>query len=300
VVRSTVGTTELDSCLRCRGALEVITRHRSERSSAADDYRNAWALPLSQHGAISLAAVGALLTFLHWLLESAGAGGTFALMPIVAFLFVGVWFGWFFQVIRSTSMGRDPFEVPDFRDFSVDVVLPAARALFALSFIWGIPLVLFLREQTHDGFPVHGLWRLVFFGYAFAYAPIAMLLASVDHAGFTLNPVAGAAFAVRLGRPYWETLVGLAPVAIAEALVLKLGDTGVLQHLPLVGAWLLQTLVLYPAFIAAYLLGRLLYLRGDRLGYGRDEDYRVPLLGDVAPRGNREASAPAASSGVKR
>ena len=40
---------------------------------------------------------------------------------------------------------------------------------------------------------------------------------------------------------------------------------------------------LYAAIIAARIYGSVLYVRGYRVDYGRHEDYRVPLLGDLQP-----------------
>ena len=46
-----------------------------------------------------------------------------------------------------------------------------------------------------------------------------------------------------------------------------------------------MTAGLYAPFVAAGILGNLLYLHGEVLDWGRSEEYQVPLLPGVEPRG---------------
>ena len=280
VVRTQVKETEFDACGRCGGAVRVLTRHRAEQSPFGAELLRAGRLPFGREGLISLFVTGGALGLLGWMMDAT----FFAMKPFAALLLAGVGFGWFFHVVRATANGGHPFEAPDFRDFFADVIAPCARGLFALSFVWGIPLLLYF-ERGARLFTTRE--AIAFAIYAWLYVPIAMLLAAIDDSGWSLNPVVAALQAWRLGRGYLVLLAALAPAELIEWLLWSFQDAGGLDRFGVLGAWIMNAALLYPLFVAAYLLGKSLYLHGDRLDYGRPEDYQVPVLEGVAPRGTR-------------
>jgi hypothetical protein len=285
VVRSQVGAmaTEYDGCTECGGPVELLTRHRAEKSPFAAEVPRAFRLPLGREGVLSLVLTGGVVGLLRWMTEAT----FFAMKPFAALVAVGVLFSWFFHVVHAASIGADPFEVPDFRDFFTDVVEPGARALFALSFVWAIPLVLYFVRTGE----ILTRWEsIAFWLYAWAYAPIALLFAAIDHEGWSLNPVVGGFQIRRLGREYWVLVAAMVPVGLAEWVIWAIAEASWFDRLGLIGAWVASAALLYPLFVAAYLLGKLLFLHGDRVEYGRADDYRVPLLEGVTPRGTRPSA----------
>jgi hypothetical protein len=98
----------------------------------------------------------------------------------------------------------------------------------------------------------------------------------------TVNPVVLVSYAVKLGRDYL-LLVGFCLCAVAAALALQtavhvIAGTGFLSRLPS------NLLTLAVAFVAFRAIGLLVRARGDDLGYGHEEFYLVPVLGDAQPR----------------
>jgi len=55
--------------------------------------------------------------------------------------------------------------------------------------------------------------------------------------------------------------------------------------IPFLPRWVAEMVSLYPTFIAARVLGTLLFVRGEALDWGCAEEYQVPVLAGVQPRG---------------
>jgi len=110
------------------------------------------------------------------------------------------------------------------------------------------------------------------------------LIASALNTPFpvTANPVVLVGYALKLGRDYL-LLVGFCLCAAVAALALQIAvhmiaGTGFLSRLPI------NFLTLAVAFVAFRAIGLLVRARGDDLGYGHEEFYLVPVLGDAQPR----------------
>jgi hypothetical protein len=98
----------------------------------------------------------------------------------------------------------------------------------------------------------------------------------------TVNPVVLVSYAVKLGRDYL-LLVAFCICAAAATLALRtavhlIAGAGFLSRLPN------NVLTLAVAFVAFRGIGLLVRARGDDLGYGHEEFYLVPVLGDAQPR----------------
>lgn len=95
------------------------------------------------------------------------------------------------------------------------------------------------------------------------------------------NPVVLAGYAAKLGRDYFM-LVGFCLLALGAAFV-----TRVAAHLAL-GGFLASAVInvsgVFLAFAAFRGIGLLVRARGSEIGYGGEESYLVPALGDAEPR----------------
>lgn len=112
--------------------------------------------------------------------------------------------------------------------------------------------------------------------------PISLIASSLNTPlVVTMNPVVLVGYALRLGRDYL-LLVAFCLGAAATALLLRsaaqLVAGGILSRLPAN----LMTLVV--AFVAFRAIGLLVRARGADLGYGHEDFYLVPVLGDAEPR----------------
>jgi tetratricopeptide (TPR) repeat protein len=99
-----------------------------------------------------------------------------------------------------------------------------------------------------------------------------------------LNPLLAARMARQLGRDYLliAGALGVLGVVHLGALGLALGLR--LLNLFIISRVLSEALSLVVPFTAAHVVGLLLYVRGDTLGYGAARDYLEPVLGDTGPR----------------
>jgi hypothetical protein len=129
------------------------------------------------------------------------------------------------------------------------------------------------------------LWILAL--SAFVLGPMTTLMAA-SHTSFwqMLNPVLVVAYVGKLGGDYFVALFALLGVGILGGLAtLLFQPLKVLIPVPFVPTLLGAVVEVYFAFVSARMLGLLLYVRGDRVGYGVPSDYETPLLGATEPRG---------------
>jgi tetratricopeptide (TPR) repeat protein len=229
-------------------------------------------------------------------------------IPVVIGL--GIFWGAFFHVIRSTARGERELDTPDYSDIFTDCVSPAVRGFVGMSLLWlpGLLYLLVIKQwdtskplndllETPSFYVTGGLpqldwsqvlgdpvlWLIVLAGAA--YLPMVLLLAAVgQNMVRMLNPLAVIGAARRLGRDFTLTMGALATLTVALLLV-RLVAAGILWlRLPFLAALVAEFITCFVPIIMARVLGLLLYHRGDALGYGLASDYLVPVLGDTRPR----------------
>ena len=241
-----------------------------------------WALgwPLRGSGLVLLVAWG-LLFSLATLLRAGG-------------LVRGLLLAYCFHLTRWTALGHD--DVPgaaDFRGFFEDVVGPLTR--FVLATVWVTAPLVILLWGFHT--PASPIVIAVFVLAGLALVPISFLASAIDTPlRHVINPLLLGAYAVKLGADY---LGLLAFCAVAGGLHFALSvASGYLSNNFLVHLFVNCAQLVFPfAFFRA--LGLLLRARGDDLGWGRPEDYLVPVLGEhVKPEAGHLVSMPGRALGL--
>ena len=293
------------SCGLCQGRVIPILVHRS-RTPLAAQLKEAWRYPFTPSGLMVLAGLGVLLAALRWL-----AIETFLLVKFLPTVIgLGLFWGLFFHVIRSTARGQRELDTPDFSDAFTDCVSPAVRGFVGMSLLWlpGILYLLFVKQwdtrkpfndllETPSFYVTGGLpqldwsqvlwdpvlWLIVLAGAA--YLPMVLLFAAVgQNIVKMLNPLAVIGSALRLGRDFTLTMGALAALAVAMLLVWLVAAGILWLRLPFLSALVAEFITCLVPVIMARVLGLLLYNRGDALGYGTAADYLEPVLGNTRPR----------------
>ena len=248
----------------------------------------AFGFPLGSTGIISLFFVG----FVRALTSYAGTG----MMMVGASAFVlrqGLYWAFIFFIIRSCANGVRRMGVFGFTDLHSDLIAPAIKGILSTAILW-IPAAVYVYLAADSGlaglvtYPVHrdpAVWLLVLLG-AF-YAPMALVAAATDLGlGHILNPIFIGQTIVRVGKDYFVAVVAVGMVLLIGGFVSALiGVALALVPVPFVGRWIAFTIDLYPPFVAAAILGILLYVHGEVLDWGRSEEYYELLLPGVEPRG---------------
>jgi tetratricopeptide (TPR) repeat protein len=298
-------STEYLSCGLCQGRVLPILVHRS-RTPLVAQFREAWRYPFTASGLTVLAGISILLACLRWL-----AIETFLLVKFIPTVIgLGIFWGVFFHVIRSTARGDGELDTPDYSDFFSDCVSPAVRGFVGMSLLWlpGLLYLLFIKQwdtskplndllETPSFYVTGGLpqldwsqvlgdpvlWLIVLVGAA--YLPMVLLLAAVgQNLVRMLNPLAVLGYARRLGRDFTLTMGALAVLTVALLLVWAVAAGILWLRLPFLSALVAEFITCLAPIIMARVLGLLLYNRGDAIGYGLASDYLVPVLGDTRPR----------------
>ena len=297
--------TEYLSCGLCQGRVLTLLVHRS-RVPLTERFRGLWRYPFTLSGIVVLIGLGAMLMVLRWAAES-----TFLLLKFLpTVIWLGVFWGAFFHIIRSTARGEHELDTPDYTEFFSDCVKPALRGLVGTSLLWlpGFIYLFFIKHWdvrkpmdellSSPAFYITGalpqldwsqvlgdpiLWLIVLAGAV--WLPVVLLLAAAGQRRVRcINPLAVIITARRLGGDYLRTLAvlaGLTGVLVLGRLVAA-GFRGL--ELPLLSGWAAELITCIAPFLMARVLGLLLYNRGDALGYGSPSEYLVPILGDTRPR----------------
>ncbi|WP_164017345.1 B-box zinc finger protein [Pyxidicoccus trucidator] len=289
-------TVELVGCGLCGSGASPILAHR-RRTPLAGRLKDAWRYVFTSSGFQVLMAVSLTLAFLSWMTEMVIV--FLKVLPLA--LYGSMFWATFFTLVRDTSRGELELDTPEFIEFFRDGILPGLRGLTAATLVW-VPAILyvgFLRpgstgwstlgliltgDVTPQGLlgdPV--LWGLLVLGVV--WLPQALL---VTAAGMPPTAIINVPRVLRmvqgLGRDYLLTagvlaLLGAAHLALhAVAFGLRALDLFIVSRV------LAEGLTLLVPFTAAHVLGLLLYVRGDSLGYGVDRDYLEPVLGSTRPR----------------
>ena len=289
-------TVELVGCGLCGSGASPILAHR-RRTPLARRLKDAWRYVFTPSGLQVLVAVGLTLAFLAFMLEMV----VIFLKPLPLALYGSMFWATFFTLVRDTSRGEMELDTPEFIEFFRDGIVPGIRGLTASTLVW-MPALLyvgFLRPGNTGwstlGFILTGdamppglmsdpvLWLLLLLGAV--WLPLALLVtaagmppSAIIHVPRVLRMVKG------LGRDYLViagvlALLGVVHLAThAVAFGLRALDLFVVSRV------LAEAVTLIAPFTAAHVLGLLLYVRGDSLGYGADRDYLEPVLGNTRPR----------------
>jgi hypothetical protein len=280
-------TTEFYACGLCGGGADRLMVHRGDIPYARR-LLGAWRY-LVQPGTLQvLVGLSVVLAFFEWLGDIGG------FLPRM--IGRGLFWGSIFAIIRGTARGDRQLEPPDFSDFLSDIVGPAVRGVVATVVVWfpGVFYAIFLAGEDKLGDPI--FWVLMLLGIT--YVPIALLTAAAGSSLLAmLNPLAGFTHMRRLGTDYLLALGALLVLAVPHTLLSMVGGLLRLLDVLMVSRVLAEGLMTVGPFLMAHVLGLLLYVRGDDLGYGMAQDYYEPVLPGVEPLSRPEAfrgSAPAA------
>jgi|GEM_PF-5183543 len=276
-------------CCACGRAAHPITAHRSEAEPFVRRFWDAFAFPLGSTGIISLFFVGLIRALTSYV----GAGSMMGMGAAVFVLRQGLYWAFVFFVIRSCAAGERRMGVFGFTDLQSDIITPAIKGVVSTAILW-IPAVLYIYFAADSGiaglftYPSHrdpAVWLLALLGAL--YVPMALIAAATDLGfGSILNPIFIAKTIFSMGKDYFVAVVAVGVVmGIGNLILVLLGAVLALLPVPFLGRWLAFTFELYPAFVAAGILGILLYVHGEVLDWGRSEEYQVLVLPGVEPRG---------------
>jgi hypothetical protein len=290
------GTASVESCSLCGGRAVALSLHRSHRSYASrlvDSVR----FMLRPSTLMSIVALGAFCTLMGWV------GGLIGWV-----LSAGATWAYLFYVFLSAARGVE-LDVPDFSSLS-DLIRPLIRGFISSSYVWA-PAVLYAvfgrgGEEDVSSTPLllDPIFLLIL-GWGLFYGPIAFMVAATDTSFLhLLNPVALVGWVFKLGGDYFIAL-GVVGVSLGIGFGVEVVG-GLLSgtRLPIVSGLIPETLSLIMPFFMSHVLGLLLYVHGDKVGYGHDPDYYEPVLPGARPQGRlpgkaREPSAPAVRRGAE-
>lgn len=288
-------TVELVACGLCGDAAHPILTHRG-REPLARRLTGAWRYVFTASGLQVLTAVSLVLAALGWLLET-----TIPFLKVLPLALYGSMF-WatFFTLVRDSSRGDTELETPEFTDFFNDGILPGIRGLTAFAAVW-MPAILytaFLRPG-HTGWLGLGviltgenvppellrdpvLWALLLLGVV--WQPQALLVTAAGMPPSAIYNVPAVVRMVRaLGRDYLLTVGVLVLLGVLHLVAHGLAHGLRLLDVVFISRVLAEAVTLVVPFTAAHVLGLLLFVRGDSLGYGLTRDYWVPILGETKP-----------------
>ena len=279
---------QIPICCACGRGVVPIMVHRRDAQPFARRLWRAFDFPLGSTGIISLFFVG----FVRALTSYAGAGsmimgaGAFALRQ-------GLYWAFIFFIIRSVANSERKLGVFGFTDIHSDLIAPAVKGIFATAILW-IPAVIYIYLAAGEGlagiltYPSYrdpAVWLLALLGAL--YAPMALLAAATEMGfGSILNPIFIGQSIMRIGKDYFLAVVVVGMVLLlGGAAAALLGALFMMLPVPFVGRWLALTVGLYAPFVAAGILGHLLWVHGEVLDWGRNADYQTLFLPGVEPRG---------------
>ncbi|MBN1210006.1 MAG: hypothetical protein JXB05_34460 [Myxococcaceae bacterium] len=292
------------TCALCGGVAARLMLHRA-RIPLARRLRSVWRFPFTSTGLPFVLALSTFLALAWW-----GAQATFLLLKFLpAMMYLGAFWAAFFAIVRASAAGARDLEAPDFHDLSTHVIAPALRGLAATAVLW-LPLLLYwiyrhdllesLAPVTEDprfyvdgtadaataprnplGDPV--LWLILAAG--FAYVPMVLILAASGSGMFRmLNPLYVIGGALRLGKDYGVAVGALGVLLIPYVLSKLLASWVLSLNLFLLSRVVAELLITLVPVMMAHVLGLLLYVRGDVVGYGMASDYLEPALPGAQPR----------------
>jgi hypothetical protein len=279
----------MDVCCQCRRGVAPLTIHRAEAIPFWQRVLDAPKYPLGQVGLLSLVGFG----FVRALTSYVGLSSMMMMGAGVFLLRHGLFWAFLFFIIRNSAEGATKMGVLGLRDIQNDVVTPAIKGMLSTALVW-LPAAIYIYVVSDEGIlgilsyeghkdPI--VWLLALAGLV--YAPMALLAGATD-LGFVhiLNPIQIFSFIRRAGRDYFVAVASVTVVLAFGRIVDQFVGGAILSlGIPFLPRWIAETIALYPSFVAARILGVLLFTRGEVLDWGRTEDYLVPVLAGVRPRG---------------
>ena len=260
--------TQIPVCCACGRGVETITVHRSEAQPFSRRLWTAFEFPLGSAGIISLFFVG----FVRALTSYLGASMMY-LYWIALVLRQGLYWAFVFFIIRSVAAGQRRMGVFGFTDLQSDIISPMNKGILATAIVW-LPAAIYIYVASGEG--LGGLlnldsymdptvWLLAVLGAL--YAPMALIAAATDLGyGHILNPIFIAKTIFHMGKDYFLAVLAIALVLLLVGGIAALLGAGLaLLPIPFVGRWLSFSAELYAPFVAAGILGNLLYLHGELL-----------------------------------
>jgi hypothetical protein len=267
----------------------AISTHRAQALPFAQRLLDAPGFPLGATGILSLVMLGGIRALTSYV----GMSSMLMMGAGVFLLRQGLFWAAVFFIIRSSAEGARKMGVLGLRDIQSDVVTPAIKGLLSTALLW-LPAAVYIAAVsdggvlgilTYEGHKDPVVWGLGLLGAV--YAPMALLAGATDLGfAYVLNPIRIFSFITRMGRDYFVTVFAVAVVLVFGRLVDHLLGL-VLAHVnvPFVPRWVGATVSLYAPFVAARVLGILLFVHGEALDWGSSSDYQVPVLPGVRPRG---------------
>lgn len=287
-------TVELVACGRCGGATETLLAHR-RRVPLAQRLKKAWRYVFTPSGLHVLTAVSLVLALLGALQDMVGL----ILKVLPGALYGSVFWATFYSLARDSARGETELDTPEFTDLFRDAIFPGLRGLLSFLLVWSPALVYaasrspgglldgfvaLLRGDLPPGlFSDPMLWGLGLVGVA--WLPMSLVLTAAGQPlQAILNPVLGVRMARKLGRDYLLVAGALGALGLVHLGAHGLASGLRWMNLFIVSRVLSEAVTLVAPFTAAHVVGLLLYVRGDSLGYGVSRDYLEPVLGDTGPR----------------
>ncbi|RYZ37986.1 MAG: hypothetical protein EOO71_25905, partial [Myxococcaceae bacterium] len=291
-----MGPVEYFACGRCGGTANVLLRHRSDfdfRQRLMDALR----FPISGPGLQTLVAVSLMLA----VLRSLAVGiRLFQVLPLT--LALGVFWATFFALVKGAARGEQDPQPPGLTDVVRDNLVPGLRGLGvtvgvllpaltrALSLappsdhhlllrVFGAPLETVMSPAAVED-PL--TWGLLLLG--FLWLPWAWLLASMGQSVLgALHPGRALACIRALGRDALQVMGVFVLLAVVHAAMHRQASQVLEFNLFFLPRWIAEAMTLVAPFATANVLGRVLFVYGDALGYLPARDFLVPVLGDTAP-----------------
>jgi hypothetical protein len=267
----------METCCRCGERPVPLRLHRSQRSYASR-LADSWRFLTKPSTWLSLVALALFTTVIVWFGRGLGA--------LIA---SGATWAYLFYVFMCAARGVE-MDVPDFSSIS-DITTPLVRGVVSSLFLW-VPAVLYLvfvrgwgpedslgEVLTDPGF-------LLILGWCLFYGPIAFMVAATNTSFLTLlNPVAMVGWAFKLGADYFIALAAMVGCLVLDWVVGLIENPLRATEVPILSGVVPQTLSMMMPFLMAHMLGLLLYVRGDRVGYGMEEDYYEAVMPGAVPEG---------------
>ncbi|WP_244238053.1 tetratricopeptide repeat protein [Corallococcus terminator] len=291
-----MGPVEYFACGRCGGTANVLLRHRSD-FDFRQRLKDALRFPLTGPGLQMLLAVGTMLAVLRTL-----GGGIRLIQVLPLTLALGIFWTTFFALVKGAARGDPDPQAPDFTDVIRDNVMPGLRGLCVTVgvFLPALARALSLAPpaQQHPliqflGAPLETVmspaavedpltWGLLLLG--FLWLPWAWLLASMGQSILgALHPVRALACLRALGRDAFQVMGVFAVLAVVHAAMHRQASAVLEFNIFFVSRWFAEVLTLIAPFAAANVLGLVLFVYGDALGYLPPRDFLEPVLGNTAP-----------------
>jgi hypothetical protein len=263
---------EMIVCTLCREIATPLTRHRRDEASYIQRLPVAFAWPFTSDALISMLAVGAFYGVMSWFGAPGRMLGAIGLYAAT------------YAIIRMTAANQPEYFVDAAGAF--DLIWPMVKSalVYVLLIVIAVVYIFWFKRPGSPWLTNPVLWSLAIIGFVFG--PMTTLMAAC-HAPFLqmLNPVLIAGYIAKLGADYWVALVSLAIVGGLGGIVgmvVRLINILPISFIPtLLGA----VVEVYFSFVSARILGLLLLVHGDRVGYGVQSDYETPLLGSAQPLG---------------